>query len=86
MSLKTFKITADLARLESELELDQVIEKLREILDTAKIVPEPETDGLRIEVFRQGNRGAEQHIAVLGEAIENAGLTMEGIQVTVMSA
>lgn len=86
MDLKTFKITALLAQLDSELEVEEVIEKLREILDTAKIVPDPETEGLKIEVFRQGNRGAEQHIHVLGEAIENADLTMDGLQVTVMPA
>jgi hypothetical protein len=84
--LKTYKITADLARIESELEVDEVIEKLREFLETAKIVPEPETDGLRIEVFRQGNRGAEQHISAVSDALDNAGLTMEGLQITVMAA
>lgn len=86
MELKTFKITASLARLDSELEVEEVIEKLREILDTAKITPDPETEGLRIELFRQGNRGAEQHILVLSEAIENADLTLEGLQITVMPA
>lgn len=86
MGLQTFKVTALLAGLDSELELEEIIERLREILDTAKIVPDPETEGLRIEVFRQGNRGAEQHILALSEAIDAAGLTMEGVQVTVMAA